>query len=123
MIVFNQTGRFIGSTGLHYINGFETPIMHIGYWCRASEQGKGYVTEWVNALTRYGFEILGLKKISIHADSENEKSMAVPERLGYNFEYAAKGGMAKPGVDDLRMMNVYSCFCADDLPPLDVTWG
>lgn len=122
LLVFDTSDRLIGSTGFHFVNEFKTPIMHIGYWIRQSESGKGYVTEWVNALTRYGFDKLGLTKISIHCDSENKPSIAVPERLGFDLEYASKWGTTKPGCTDMRTLNVYSRFDTDGLPPLDICW-
>ncbi|MCV5942231.1 GNAT family N-acetyltransferase, partial [Escherichia coli] len=35
---------------------------------------------------RYAFDDLGAKRIAIHADSTNQKSRAVAERCGYEFE-------------------------------------
>lgn len=122
LLVFDYADRLVGCTGFHFVNNFETPVMHIGYWIRESEAKKGYVTEWVNALIRYGFEEIGLKKISIHCDSENKPSIAVPERLGFELEYAEKWGTTKPNTDGMRILNVYSRFDTDGLPPLNVTW-
>ncbi len=123
LIVFNHNGRLIGSTGFHFLNQFATPILHMGYWCRQSEQGKGYVTEWVNALTQYSFDILNLKKLSIEANSENLASIAVAKRLGFDFEYGVKWGITKPGTDEMQVRNVYSRFDTVGLPSLDVSWG
>ena len=123
LIVFDHEGRLIGSTGFHYVNKLATPVVHIGYWIRDSEGGKGYVTEWVNALTRYGFDVLGFKKIVIHCDSENKPSIAIPHRLGFEYEYTSKWGIEKPNSDEMRLLNVYSRFDTDGLPPLEVGWN
>ena len=123
MVAFDQEDRLIGCTGLNHVNDFQTPIMQVGYWCRMSEQNKGYATEIANALTRYGFEVLGLKKITIEIDSENQPSIAVAERLGFELEYTVKWGVPKPNTDEMRILNVYSRFNIDSLLPLAVTWG
>lgn len=122
LIMFDHSGRMIGTTGFHDMYNPILPVRQIGYWCRASETGKGYVTEAVNALTRYGFDELGLKKICIKIDEENTRSYAVAERLGYELEYAAKWGTTKPDTDEMRISRVYSRFDAEGLPSLKVSW-
>ena len=41
-----DTGTFVGSSGLHRIN-WSVPRFEIGYWCRSSRAGQGFVTETV----------------------------------------------------------------------------
>ncbi|HEY1095641.1 MAG TPA: GNAT family N-acetyltransferase [Alphaproteobacteria bacterium] len=120
LLVFDHHDRLLGSTGFHHKT--DLPLLEIGYWIRTSEMGKGYVTEWANALTRYAFEIFGVKKLRIDANSNNERSMAVAERLGFELEYAAKWDILKPNATDMQIRNVYSRFDIDNLPPLDVNW-
>lgn len=121
LMVFDHAGRLIGSTGFHWVNR-DIPTVHIGYWIRQSEQGNGYVTEWVNALTRYGFDVMKFKKISIHCDDENSRSAAVATRLGFPLEYVSQWGIAKPLQDERRDLRVYSRTDMQGLPPLDVSW-
>jgi ribosomal-protein-serine acetyltransferase len=45
----------------------------------------------VRALTTHGFGSLGLHRMEIHAATENVKSRAVAERLGFTQEGVAKG--------------------------------
>lgn len=121
--VFDKNDRFIAMSGFNPFNNWQTPIAHIGYWCRQSEQSKGYVTEWCNALTRYAFAVMGLKKVSIRVDQENHASVAVAERLGFTLEFSEKYGVVKPNDDTMRICQNYSCFNPKILPPLDVVWG
>ena len=121
VMMFDLSGKLIGSAGWHDM-GVELPVRQIGYWCRSSETGKGYITETVNALTRYGFDVLGLKKICIKSDSENTRSLAVPKRLGFELDYTSKWGTSKPGTDEMRILTVYSRYDTDGLPPLDISW-
>ena len=77
-----DTGELIGSSGLH--PRLESPDAYeIGYWLRPSSVGQGYVTEAVGAIAAVGFEVLRATRIEIHAEENNARSRAVPERLGW----------------------------------------
>jgi len=80
-----DTNRFVGSSGLHEIN-WSIPKFEIGYWCRTSCMGKGYITESVRGLTVLAFEILKAKRVEIRCDMRNVRSRKVAERLGYKLE-------------------------------------
>jgi RimJ/RimL family protein N-acetyltransferase len=62
------------------------PRFEIGYWIRASEQGKGYVIEAVNALTAFCFDKLNANRVEIRMDDKNERSWRVAERCGFTLE-------------------------------------
>src|SRR5262249_5199301 len=47
-----ESGEFVGATGLHRID-WQVPKFEIGYWCRTSLVGRGYVTEAVAELVRF----------------------------------------------------------------------
>lgn len=122
LLAFTPEGRFVVATGFHKLR-WDIPRCEIGYWCRVPDQGKGYVTETVNALTRYAFIVMKMRKVSIHMDVENPRSEAVAKRLNYTYGYDDLGGITKPGHDELRTKRVYSCFDPSVLPPLEVSWG
>jgi len=81
------TGEFIGGCGFH--DDITPATADIGYWCKKSAQGNGYITEAVNALTNFAFESLNLKRITIQYIKENTESMAVAKRLGFKVESQA----------------------------------
>ncbi|MBN2267561.1 MAG: GNAT family N-acetyltransferase [Candidatus Babeliaceae bacterium] len=119
-------GLFVGDN-LVGVVGFvafdwNIPSAEIGYWCRSTTQGNGYITEAVNALTRYAFDVIGIKRLLIICDSENSKSAAVAERLGYKLELEALGIINKPGHPELRLGRQYVRFDTHGLPELSVTW-
>jgi ribosomal-protein-serine acetyltransferase len=58
----------------------------IGYWLAAEHQGKGLATRACAALIDYGFEDLCLNRIVIRAATDNRRSLAVPQRLGFTRE-------------------------------------
>jgi RimJ/RimL family protein N-acetyltransferase len=89
--------ELVGGSGFHLRVGGDA--FEIGYWIRASEEGKGLVTESTAALTRVGFEVCAVDRIEIHVEPENERSARIPRKLGYAEEarlrrrlYAAPGG-------------------------------
>src|SRR5690606_18745889 len=90
MLAFTHDGEFVVSTGLHDID-WRNGTIEIGYWAKKSAHGKGYVTEAANALTRYAFEVLKMRKVCIGMDSENAASEAVPKRLNMVKEFEAAG--------------------------------
>ena len=121
LLAFMKNGELIAAAGFHRID-WDIPRCDIGYWCKNSAQGNGYITEIANALTRYAFEVLQMRKVGIHVDKENTKSAAVAERLGFIHEYDDLGGIVKPNTDELRTKRVYSCFDPAMLPALKVSW-
>ena len=80
-----DTGEFVGSSGMHRID-WNVPRFEIGYWCRTSLVGQGYVSEAVIALTRFAFEQLKAARVEIRTDVNNDRSWRVAERLGYTLE-------------------------------------
>jgi RimJ/RimL family protein N-acetyltransferase len=99
------TGRHICNSGLHRIN-WDVPRFEIGYWCRSSETGKGYVTEVVRALSKLCFE-LKAARVEIRCDDLNFKSAAVAERCGFTLEGVLKNNERNPN-GELRSTRVYA---------------
>ncbi|MDH4112171.1 MAG: GNAT family N-acetyltransferase [Actinomycetota bacterium] len=63
----------------------------IGYWVREPFEGRGFVTSASLEFTRLAFEHLGLNRVVIRAGVGNQRSRAVPERLGYVEEGLERG--------------------------------
>lgn len=78
------SANFVLALGLHCKDS-SSATFEIGYWCRTSLQGQGYVSEAVRAVTRAGCERLGAKRIEIRCDSRNTQSRRVAERAGYRL--------------------------------------
>jgi len=75
-------GRFAGGIGFHYIDRLNSKT-EIGYWLDASLQGKGLMTRACKAMTSYAFREYELNRVEIHCASDNTRSRAIPERLGF----------------------------------------
>ena len=79
------SGGLVGASGMHRID-WEIPAVEIGYWVRTSMSGRGYITEAVNAITRFAFETVGAYRVEIRCDERNDRSAAVARRAGFMLE-------------------------------------
>jgi RimJ/RimL family protein N-acetyltransferase len=86
----------LGSSGLHR-RDWSIGKFEIGYWCRKRFQGQGYITEAVRGIMRFGFETLEARRLEIHVDLRNVRSLRVAERVGMRREAEHPNAMA--GVD------------------------
>ncbi len=57
--------------------------MHIGYWTRRGFTGNGYATIAARQLTDTAFMLAHVNTIEIWHDKANNKSAAIPRRIGY----------------------------------------
>jgi RimJ/RimL family protein N-acetyltransferase len=80
-----EGGALVGATGLHR-TVWETPRTEIGYWCRTTCAGRGYVSEAVAAVARYAHENLRAVRVEIVTDEANLASRRVAERCGFELE-------------------------------------
>ncbi|GCE21762.1 GNAT family N-acetyltransferase [Dictyobacter kobayashii] len=78
-------GQLVGASGYPRMS-WEKRQAEIGYWVDKDMQGKGIITRAARALVTYAFEEYGLNKVDIHAAAGNQRSRAVPERLGFMLE-------------------------------------
>jgi ribosomal-protein-serine acetyltransferase len=78
-------GRIAGTIGMHAID-WTNKITEIGYWLGAALQGRGIMTRACHAMTTAAFEDLHLNRVQIRCAVGNQRSSAVPRRLGYQYE-------------------------------------
>lgn len=81
----------IGIAGLHEINWTHKHV-EIGYWISEKHQGHGYVTQSVQALMTYIFMEYRLNRVEILCATDNLRSRALAERLGFKFEGIEREG-------------------------------
>src|SRR5262249_2705803 len=101
-----ESGEFVGATGLHRID-WQVPKFEIGYWCRTSLVGRGYVTEAVAELVRFTFDTLNAARIEIRTDVNNIRSYRIAERLGFTLDCIFRRD-ARTAQGTLRDTRVYS---------------
>jgi len=78
-------GRLAGVVGYHGID-WQNCSTTLGYWLGEEYQGKGLMTAACRALVDHAFVEIGLNWVGIACAVENEKSRAIPERLGFRQE-------------------------------------
>lgn len=78
-------GDFVGGTGLHRLD-WAARSFEVGYWCRRSHTGLGFVGEAVRAITAMAFHALRARRVHIRMDANNAASRRVAERCGFTFE-------------------------------------
>jgi RimJ/RimL family protein N-acetyltransferase len=80
-----QMERAIGMVRLS-IASAEHRQGNIGFSFDGTLRGRGYASEAMQAMLRYGFAELGLHRITALADVENTRSHAVLRKLGFRLE-------------------------------------
>ena len=102
-----ETGEFIGSSGLHRIN-WDIPKFEIGYWIDTRHSGRGYITEAAEAITNFAFTELKAKRVEIRCDFKNNKSWAIPDRLGFTLEGILRNDGISADSKELRDTCIYA---------------
>jgi len=74
----------LGGSGFHKRSN--EGALEIGYWVSASAAGRGIATEVTAVQVRVGFEVCGLDRIDIQVEPRNERSLAIPRKLGFREE-------------------------------------
>ncbi|GIN16232.1 ribosomal-protein-serine acetyltransferase [Shouchella clausii] len=104
-----RSGTFVGSCGLHHIN-WDVPRMEMGYWIDSRFAGKGYMTEAAKALMSYAFYTHYTHRLEIRCDRKNNKSRAIPEKLGFMLEATLLENERSPHTGELMDTCIYTAF-------------
>lgn len=64
----------------------------IGYWLAENMQGKGIMIQTVKKLVDFAFRNLNRNRVQIKVAVGNQKSSAIPEKLGFFFEGIEREG-------------------------------
>ncbi|MGH2687693.1 MAG: GNAT family N-acetyltransferase [Actinomycetota bacterium] len=84
-------GELAGVVGTHRID-WENRSTGLGYWIDGAHQGRGVMTRCVVAVLDHLFVSLRLHRVEISAATENHRSRAIPERLGFHLEGVMRQG-------------------------------
>lgn len=101
-----RTNRLVGCVGLHRPI-WATPKFEVGYWCRSSRVGEGFVTEAVQALADLAFGELGAVRLELITDEQNSPSRRVAERCAFALEGILRNERRAPD-GSLRNTCVYA---------------
>jgi RimJ/RimL family protein N-acetyltransferase len=93
--IFDASGQIVGGTGYHVRNG--PGVLEIGYWLARDAQGNGLMTRVVDSLTKSAASVAGVVRVEIHCDAGNDRSAAIPRRLGYALLRVEDREITAPG--------------------------
>ncbi|QNI30538.1 GNAT family N-acetyltransferase [Alloacidobacterium dinghuense] len=106
--------------GLHDID-WQGRQCDTGFWVRKSAQGRGIATEAANAMVRYAFGCLGMRRVGLTHSDGNEISRRIAEKLGFKFEGIQREANILPGGKRADRY-CYALLDAGSLPDLHVQW-
>jgi len=116
-----ETGEPVVWCGLHDID-WNAQQCDTGFWVRRSAQGRGLATEAGNALLRYAFGVLGMRRVGLTHSRGNDASRRIAEKLGFSLEGVQRNAALLPG-GRIADRFLYARFDTAGLPPLEVIWA
>ncbi|CAL7959781.1 Ribosomal protein N-acetyltransferase [Gammaproteobacteria bacterium] len=121
-IIEKTSGIFIGHIVMWNI-AWDIPKFELGFWMRTSHTHKGYTTEATNALIRYCFLQLGVRRIEIRCEAKNVRSQLIPQHLGFQLDGTLRNNSIAVADGRHTDVLVFSCIDLKNLPELEVKWG
>ncbi len=76
--------RLAGFVSMSRLKDSSTAV-EFGYWITEEHEGKGIVTRCVSSLMDYAIDNMDIQRFVIGCAANNQRSRAVPERLGYRL--------------------------------------
>lgn len=120
--IMDPTDRvYYGATGIKPAN-LAIPSFEIGYWVNQAYAKQGLITEAMNALTRYLFQVLKAKRVEINCEQDNQNSANVALRLNYDLEGTLRNHRFNASGKQITNSLIYSCIDISRLPPLSYHW-
>ncbi len=98
--------QIVGSLSINAIDK-DHRSAEIGYWLSQYYQGRGIMTRSVAAVLDFGFNHLALNRVVIRTPADNQRSRAVAERLGFQFEGIMRQSLKL--ADGFHDLALYSC--------------
>ena len=101
-----DNGKMIGRLGLHKYRRVDGSA-DLGYALNRAYWGQGYGTEAARRVLQFGFEEMGLYRISASVLPDNHASVHVLTKLGMRMEGVQRGACAiRGGHDDLHSYSI-----------------
>jgi len=98
-------GVMVGSGGFHTIDQ-KNKSAEIGYWIAKDFEGRGIISKVVGKMVEIGKTKYKLHRIVIKADTENKRSLAIPNKLKFKYEGTMRDCDFKKG--KFRSIEVWS---------------
>jgi RimJ/RimL family protein N-acetyltransferase len=102
-------GRLLGEVGLFPRSAIgrvpfaEADRVELGYWLRADDTGRGFVTEVARAVLGVASRIPRFSRAEIRCDARNSSSAAIPPRLGFVLLSSPSGARVEEENRDMQL--------------------
>jgi ribosomal-protein-serine acetyltransferase len=90
-----EAERLIGVIALEYVD-HANRTTEIGYWLAAGAERRGLIMSACQHLISHAFDGLGVVRVQIRCATENARSRAIPEKLGFTQEGVVRQGERLP---------------------------
>jgi RimJ/RimL family protein N-acetyltransferase len=94
--VVDADDAYAGSVDLR-VSPTDPAVGEAGYLIAPRARGRGYATAALRAVSRWGFDALGLARIECRAEVGNYASRRVAEKAGFTFEGVQRAGIDRNG--------------------------
>ena len=104
-MIIEADGRVVGDINLFHIDTRNRAAsIGLSIW-RAEDRGRGFGTDAMRALLRWGFGELNLHRVELSVDPANERAIHIYEKLGFVHEGRRREAHYGDGryVDDILM--------------------
>ena len=81
-LIASESGKVVGNCGYHTW-WLDHNKAEIGYWLNERSRGKGYMTEAIKTVIKYGFDEMGFATIEADHFIDNPASGRVLEKVGF----------------------------------------
>ncbi len=92
----DDLAQVLGGVGLHAVS-LTRRRAEIGYWTAPWARGGGVAQEALELLSTWALGPLGLQRLDLYAEPENDGSQRVAERAGYKRGALVRSGIALRG--------------------------
>jgi len=94
--VVDDADAYAGSIDLR-ISAADPAVGEVGFLIAPHARGRGYATAALRAISRWGFDALGLARIEWRAEVGNDVSRRVAAKAGFAFEGVQRAGIGRGG--------------------------
>jgi RimJ/RimL family protein N-acetyltransferase len=91
LAVETLAGEFVGGIGLHGIDS-RSRQAELAIWIARPHWDKGYGTDAVRTMCRFGFQEMNLQRVSLHVYDSNPRGIRAYEKVGFKEEGRLRRG-------------------------------
>ncbi|MGD9275646.1 MAG: GNAT family protein [Candidatus Pacearchaeota archaeon] len=106
VIELKSEKKLIGGIGLDKLDKFQGTT-ELGYWLGEKYWKQKIMTEAVKEILDFAFDKLKLRRVDVHAYTENKASNALIKKMGFTFEGRGRKAMRAKSTGKIHDANIY----------------